>query len=133
MYIQFTDELNKSHCILCWHKTSYSVPCWHKTMLSIFFVLQERFQLYIVVYDYNANQPRGHFAVDRLLIDIDLGPAPAVLSRLTYTGIYNISSFDISFNVTCKENFYGPDCNIACDLVSSFCPCGGIEGNVKVN
>ena len=42
----------------------------------------------------------GPFAVDRFLIDLTLGPVPAVIPRQTYHGIYNIAQFDLSFSVT---------------------------------
>ena len=53
----------------------------------------------------------GHFAVDRFLIDLTLGPASAAIPRQTYHGIYNIAQFDLSFSVACtNSNHSGPDC-----------------------
>ena len=70
------------------------------------FFLQEQLQFYIVVYD--SYRPGGitvgHFAVDRFLIDLTLGPGPALIPRQTYHGIYNIAQFDLSFSVACTDS-----------------------------
>ncbi len=52
----------------------------------------------MVLYDFYQVQ-RLLKVVDRLLININMGPSPASLSRRTYFGIYNISSFDLSFSL----------------------------------
>ena len=85
----------------------------HLILFNIVILFQERLQFYIVVYD--SYQPEGNlmgrFAVDRFLIDLTLGPVPAVVPRQTYHGIYNISQFDLSFSVACTDsNHSGPDC-----------------------
>ena len=73
---------------------------------------------------YDLYDPLRHFAaIDRFLIDITLGVPYAQRKRQTYTGIYNISSFDLSFSVRCSENFYGPDCNTFCIQVPNLYSC----------
>jgi len=96
---------------------------------------QERFQLSVVVYDFFSAAPQGHIlrklaAVDRFVIDIIMGPSPAHIYRKTYTGIYNISSWDLSFSVKCSRNFYGKDCNNHCVQVPDLYICN--ERGVKV-
>ena len=54
--------------------------------------------------------------VDRVLINMDLSISPHFTERRTYSGIHNISQFDLSFRISgdCSENYYGPQCNVFC-------------------
>lgn len=84
---------------------------------------------------YEAYRPNngpalGLFAVDRFLININLGPPPTNLTRQTYFGIYNISSFDLSFSVMCRD---GSDCNISHVPVQDLYMCDNMGRKVSVN
>ena len=66
------------------------------------------------VMSYDEPLLRQHAAVDRFLINVNLGPPPANLSRRMYTGIHNLSLIDLSFSIRCSNNFCGADCNLSC-------------------
>ena len=119
---------------------SYSVyvsllyPLPHPSLLSsslLPLILQERLQFYIVVYDFNTALDK-RFALDRFLIDLVLGGVPNSITRQTYFGIYNISQFDLSFNIRCSENYYGPNCSKFCSEVGVF-TCDSMGNKVCVN
>ena len=114
--------------ILILSKRSISLCLSARSFFVVVVVLQEQFQLYTVIYDlYDVNGPLRRFAaIDRYLININLGIPPAQRKRQTYSGIYNISFFDISFSVKCSENFYGPDCNTMCIPVLQLYSCDDI-------
>ena len=48
--------------------------------------------------------------------------------RTTYPGIFGYVTIDMSFTLTCTENFYGPNCgllypeNCTCQMTSDFSP-----------
>ena len=52
--------------------------------------------------------------VDAFFIDIDIQPGSDYTNRTTYRGFYGIGELDLSFQVMCLENFYGPDCATEC-------------------
>ena len=87
-----------------------------------------------MIYDfYNPIPPnplRGQYAVDRFLININLGPPPACRTRQTYYGIYNISSFDLSFSITCSD---GPDCNESYNPVPDLYSCDNVGRKICKN
>ena len=58
-------------------------------------------------------------------------PGPNFTERITYTGVYNITDlgFDMSFNVQCSENYYGPNCTTFCDPIEGVYTCDR-EGRV---
>ena len=86
-------------------------------MCLFYLSLQGRFQFYIVVYDFYLPMPndplKGRYAVDRFAINVDLSAVPDYRCRQKYYGIYNISQFDLSFEIGCSENFLGLGCNIS--------------------
>ena len=91
-----------------------------------------------MVYDYFNGAPHGNSlrrlaAVDRFAIDIILGPTPAARNSNTYTGIYNISSFDLSFSVKCSRDFYGKQCSIHCVEVPGVYLCDEMGTKVFFN
>ena len=70
-------------------------------------------QLYIIVY----HIPGNRFAVvDRVPIDLELGISSDFTERRTYSGMLNISQFDMSFRLSgqCAEGYTGPWCNVLC-------------------
>ena len=58
--------------------------------------------------------------IDTLAIDLDISVGASV-SRTTYTGTFNNTQVELSFQVVCAENYYGPDCTQFCN--DSSCPC----------
>ena len=67
---------------------------------------QGRAQFYIIVYHFCGGCLDAE-VVDRVLINMDLSISPHFTERRTYSGIHNISQFDLSFRIRCSEN-YGP-------------------------
>ena len=70
-----------------------------------------------MAYDFYAGEITDHplrrqAAVDRFLINLNFRPeVPHAIARKTYYGMYNISRFDLSFEIRCTENFYGQNCD----------------------
>ena len=97
------------------------------------FLMQDRLQFFIVVYDFfRPNGRDGKLAaIDRFLIDLKLGPVPNSIPRQTYYGIYNIAQFDLSFNTSCEctnSSYNGSQCDFdieeeySCDTMGNmFC------------
>ena len=89
-------------------------------------------QFYVVTYHFTAN-PTGseHVYVDRVPIDLQLNLSTEFTERRTYSGIHNISQFDMSFRLSgqCAENYYGPQCAIFCSEVTGVSTCDS-EGNI---
>ena len=82
-----------------------------------------------MIYDSNAALG-GRYAVDRFLININLGPPPDCRTRQTYYGIYNISSFDLSFSIIGSD---GPDCNASCIPVPGLYSCDNVGRKICKN
>ena len=86
-------------------------------------------QFYIVTY--HVRNVTNFNIVDRVPIDLELSISSTFTERRTYSGIYNISQFDMSFRLSgqCAENYYGPWCNIFCSEVEGLSTCDS-EGNI---
>ena len=41
-------------------------------------------------------------------------PIGSTTERTTYPGIFGYATIDMSFTLTCTENFYGPNCGLLC-------------------
>ena len=41
-------------------------------------------------------------------------PVGSTTERITYPGIFRFATIDMSFTLTCTENFYGPNCGLIC-------------------
>ena len=48
--------------------------------------------------------------IDRFPIDLVLEPSLNFTARKRFSGIYNLTTFDISFRMECSENYFGLDC-----------------------
>ena len=72
-------------------------------------------QFYVVTYHFTSNPTGSEYVyVDRVPIDLQLNISTNFTERRTYSGIHNISQFDMSFRLSgqCAENYYGPRCAI---------------------
>ena len=100
-------------------------------------------QLYIVVYHLVGGAGGPFFlVVDRVPIDLELGISTDFTERRTYSGMLNISQFDMSFRLSgqCAEGYTGPWCNVLCsevegpaDDTQNNCPLGMVEQSESHN
>ena len=51
--------------------------------------------------------------IDRFAINVSI-PVGSTTERTTYPGIFGFATIDMSFTLTCTENFYGPNCDMPC-------------------
>ena len=92
-----------------------------------------------MAYDFYAveipgHRLRRHAAVDRFLINLNFRPeVPHVIARKSYYGMYNISRFDLSFEIRCTENFYGQNCDHYCLAVPGLYCCDNHGKKISVN
>ena len=88
-------------------------------------------QFYILTYDRIADPDVRFVVVDRVPIDLQLNLSTNFTERRTYSGIHNISQFDMSFRLSgqCAENYYGPQCAIFCSEVAGVSTCDS-DGNI---
>ena len=83
---------------------------------------------------YDFNHVKGScFALDRFLINLNLGGAPNAIPRQTYHGIYNIAQFDLSFNIRCSANYFGPQCSKFCSELVGVSTCDPIGNRICSN
>ena len=73
--------------------------------------------------DDDFGSPREVELVDSFAIDLTF-PVGTVTDRTTYNGQFGLAQIDLSFNLTCLENYFGPDCSQFCDKSISNCSCG---------
>ena len=73
--------------------------------------------------DDDFGSPREVELVDSLAINLTF-PVGTVTDRTTYNGQFGLAQIDLSFNLTCLENYFGPDCSQFCDKSISNCSCG---------
>ena len=68
--------------------------------------------------------------MDRVPIDLQLNLSTEFTEKRTYSGIHDISQFDMSFRLSgqCAENYYGPQCAIFCSEVAGVSTCDS-DGN----
>ena len=87
-------------------------------------------QFYVVTYLVTAIGSE-YVYVDRVPIDLQLNLSTNFTERRTYSGIHNISQFDMSFRLSgqCAENYYGPQCAIFCSDVAGVSTCDS-DGNI---
>ena len=54
--------------------------------------------------------------IDIFFIDVVMSNtnSPSFSDRMTFTGIYNNGNFEMSFRLSCTENYYGQDCTTFC-------------------
>ena len=97
-------------------------------------------QFYVVTYHFTSvtvapGTDREYVYVDRVPIDLQLNLSTNFTERRTYSGIYNISQFDMSFRLSgqCAENYYGPRCDIFCSEVEGVSTCDSDGSIVCVN
>ena len=88
-------------------------------------------QFYILTYDRIADPDVRFVVVDRVPIDLQLNLSTEFTERRTYSGIHNISQFDMSFRLSgqCEENYYGPQCALFCSEVAGVSTCDS-DGNI---
>lgn len=48
--------------------------------------------------------------IDRFPIDLELRVGPTFTSRTRYSGIYNLTTLDVSFRVECSVQYLGSNC-----------------------
>ena len=75
-------------------------------------LLQGAVQLYITVTDENTILP--DILVDRFFIDVKASVSSGITMPTFYNGDERISEIQLSFQVTCTENFFGSDCATFC-------------------
>ena len=80
--------------------------------VDLVLIMQGRAHFYIVVYGFLAGL--GARVVDRFPIDLELSISSGPTARTTYSGIHNVSQFDLSFRIDCSENYHGPQCDAFC-------------------
>ena len=69
--------------------------------------------------------------MDQFLIDLELNVSSDPIARTTYSGIHNVSQFDLSFGIDgqCSENYHGPQCDAFCMEVPGQFTCDS-DGNI---
>ena len=71
--------------------------------------------------------------VERFPIDLELSVSSGPIARTTYSGIHNVSQFDLSFRIDghaqCLENYHGPQCDVFCMEVPGQFTCDN-DGNI---
>ena len=68
-------------------------------------------QLFIEIIDSDGNNDDE--LIDRFAINVSI-PVGSTTERTTYPGIFGFATIDMSFTLTCTENFYGPKCGLLC-------------------
>ena len=66
--------------------------------VDLVLIMQGRAQFYIVVYGFIAGTPVAR-VVDRFPIDLELSVLSGPTARRTYSGIHNVSQFELSFRI----------------------------------
>ena len=96
--------------------------------------MQGRAQFYIVVYSFFPGTVVAR-VVDRFLIDLELNISSDPIARTTYSGIHNVSQFDLSFGIDgqCSENYHGPQCDVFCMEVPGQFTCNNDGTKMCVN
>ena len=70
-------------------------------------------QLYITVFDENSGIIPD-ILVDRFFIDVNIPVGSGITVPTFYNGDERIGEIQLSFRVTCTENFFGSDCATFC-------------------
>ena len=73
------------------------------------------------------------FALDRFLINLNLGGASNVIPRQTYHGIYNIAQLDLSFNIRCSADYFGLQCSKFCSELVGVSTCDAMGNRICSN
>ena len=80
-------------------------------------LLQGAFQLFIEIDDRDPNGDDQQ--VDVIFVETSITPGLAFTNTVTHIGENNFSRLELSFRVTCSENFYGPNCTTFCTPMDS--------------
>ena len=73
--------------------------------------MQGSFQLMVRMDD---NDLGNNGLVDRVIVDRDLGVSNSFTSVQNILGIYNKVTLQLSFRLTCNDNYYGSNCTKHC-------------------
>ena len=68
----------------------------------------------IIIDNDGISQSRPYDKIDDIILEIALNVSGRSFSRTTFAGRSGYASMDMSFHVSCAENFYGSDCGILC-------------------
>ena len=81
-------------------------------MLTLIFIRQGGFQLYVKVRDVDSGNADDH--VDDIYVDVSLSVASSFTTQTDFYGDHGNSRIRLSFRVRCSANYYGSDCATYC-------------------
>ena len=70
-------------------------------------------QVFVEVFDFDGLSSTADL-VDVFAVDVVISLGPSFTDMQTFNGFYGIGQLDLSFQVNCRENSFGPNCTIEC-------------------
>ena len=85
------------------------------TVTMAFFLPQVGLQVYFEMNDedISTSSEFEYELIDSFAIDLTF-PVGTVTNRRTYNGSFGLAMIDLSFDLICQANYYGPDCSRFC-------------------
>ena len=82
-------------------------------------------QLYIELVDADGASATNHELIDRFAIDVT-SPIGSTSGRQTYSGVFGLAEIDLTIELECAVNFYGPNCDTYCLENCDIDHCAGV-------